>query len=89
MGVDWKCSEIEFVAINEPYATAETLVLLLQFDTVPGRWSQTCSAGSDGTLVVGASPLGLTPWTSPSEIEWRPLSVDVVLECSEKFRETC
>lgn len=84
----WGCPELEFVAINEPHATAETLALLLEFDTVQGRWSQACSAASESGLQIGSSHLALSSWTSPNEIDWGALEVDVVLECSGKFRET-
>jgi len=84
----WNCPELEFVAINEPNATAENLALLLEFDTVQGRWSQTCSADSNGGLLVGDSRLALSSWTSPNEIPWADLGVDAVLECSGKFRKT-
>jgi glyceraldehyde 3-phosphate dehydrogenase len=84
----WDRDELEFVAINEPFATAETLALLLEFDTVQGRWSRACSASSNGGLEVGARHLPLSTKTSPTEIDWRALDVDVVLECSGKFRQT-
>ena len=44
---------LEFVAVNEPHATAETMALLLEFDSVQGRFERACS-GADGALRAGA-----------------------------------
>ncbi len=85
----WERDGLEFVAINEPHATAETLAVLLEFDTVQGRWPHTCegSAG-EAALKVDGRELALTSHTSPEELRWGELGVDVVLECSGKFRTT-
>ncbi|MCL4128095.1 UNVERIFIED_CONTAM: hypothetical protein GTU68_024027 [Idotea baltica] len=84
----WNAPNIEFVAINEPHATAETLALLLEFDTVQGRWSHSCTPEGEDALRIGTSRVQLSSKSTPGEIDWRDLGVDVVLECSGKFRKT-
>jgi glyceraldehyde 3-phosphate dehydrogenase len=85
----WERSGIEFVAINEPHATAETLAVLLEFDTVQGQWTRACSGDSaEAALRIGGRSLVLTRETTPEELRWGELGVDVVLECSGKFRST-
>lgn len=81
----WGRDDIEFAAINEPNAPAETMALLLEFDSVQGRFSQTCTGGGD-SLSVGDFALKFTQHEQPRDIPWRELGVDLVLECSGRFR---
>jgi glyceraldehyde 3-phosphate dehydrogenase len=77
--------ELEFVAINEPHADAATMALLLEFDSVQGRWGHTCAA-SDRGITVGDRELAYTMHAAPDQIPWRELGVDLVLECSGRYR---
>ncbi|MGK0519546.1 MAG: glyceraldehyde 3-phosphate dehydrogenase, partial [Planctomycetota bacterium] len=43
--------DLEFVAINEPHADAATMALLLEFDSVQGRWGHACAASDRGITV--------------------------------------
>jgi len=77
--------DLEFVAINDPGAPPETMALLLEFDSVHGRFGQPCAASGDAIRVGGRLiPFRRSP--SPSEIPWREFGADVVLECSGKFK---
>lgn len=77
--------DLEFVAINEPHADAATMALLLEFDSVQGRWGHACAA-SDRGITVDDHELAYTMHASPGEIPWRELGVDLVLECSGRYR---
>ena len=77
--------ELEFVAVNEPHGDTETLALLLEFDSVQGRWDRPCSGEKD-LLRVGEREIRRTEYASPSEVPWEALGVDLVLECSGRFR---
>ncbi len=79
--------DLEFVAVNEPAATAETMALLLEFDSVQGRFDAPC-AGGEETLSVGDRTLRFTRHDRPADIPWRDLGVELVLECSGRFRKT-
>lgn len=79
--------DLEFVAVNEPAGTAETMALLLEFDSVQGRFATPC-AGEDGTLTVGDRTLRFTRHDRPADIPWAELGVELVLECSGRFRTT-
>ena len=81
----WGRDDMEFVAINEPHGSPETLATLLEFDSVQGRFAETCSA-TNVELRYGAQALALTRFEDPSEIPWDELGVDLVLECSGEFR---
>jgi glyceraldehyde 3-phosphate dehydrogenase len=84
----WDREGIEFVAINEPFATADVLSTLLEFDSVQGHWDKTCAAQPDGQLSIQGRSVALLSKRTPAEIDWRKLGVDVVLESSGQFRTT-
>ncbi len=81
----WGRDDLEVVAINEPEGSPETMALLLEFDSVQGRWSQACRAVANG-IVVGDETLAFTQHASPQQIPWEQLGVELVLECSGQFR---
>ena len=81
----WEFPDLEIVAVNEPHATAETMALLTEFDTVQGRWDRACRA-DDGQLVIGDRRVTYLQTPDPAELPWDELGVDLVLECSGKFK---
>lgn len=83
----WGREDLEFVAINEPGATAETMALLLEHDSVQGRWSESCGGAGD-SLKIGSTAIPFSQHGAPGEIPWGELGVDAVLDCSGKFRST-
>ena len=83
----WLRDDITFVAVNEPNASAETMALLLEFDSVQGRFDHTCKGSSSG-LEINEHQITYTQYRSPSDINWKDLGVDLVLECSGAFRKT-
>jgi glyceraldehyde 3-phosphate dehydrogenase len=76
---------LEFVAVNEPNCDPATAAHLLEFDSVHGRWDAHIGAGTD-SLRVGAQDLAYTRMSTPHAINWNHSDVDVVLECSGRFR---
>ncbi|BAS54810.1 MULTISPECIES: ArsJ-associated glyceraldehyde-3-phosphate dehydrogenase [Leptolyngbya] len=81
----WGWSEFEFVHINEVKGGAETAAHLLKFDSVHGRWAPDVEAGSDRILIDG-QPVTFSEYAKPGEVPWEDYGVDIVLECSGKFR---
>jgi glyceraldehyde-3-phosphate dehydrogenase (arsenate-transferring) len=81
----WPMADFEVVAINEPHATAETMALLLEFDSVQGRWNQACR-GSDAGLDIAGQKIAFLQHSTPGEIPWQDHDVDLVLECSGQFK---
>lgn len=77
--------DLDFVAINEPAADAETMALLLEFDTVQGRWDRACQAEQSGIRVADRH-LAFWQESSPGDIAWQDAGVDLVIECSGRFR---
>lgn len=81
----WERADLEFVAINEPQASAENLALLLEFDSVQGRWSREVTA-TESALQIEGKELALRDHADPGAIDWEAHGVELVLECSGRFR---
>ncbi|MBD1821584.1 ArsJ-associated glyceraldehyde-3-phosphate dehydrogenase [Cyanobacteria bacterium FACHB-DQ100] len=81
----WGWSEFEFVHINEVKGGAETAAHLLKFDSVHGRWTPDVEAGDDRILIDG-KPVTFSESAKPGDVPWEDYGVDIVLECSGKFR---
>jgi glyceraldehyde 3-phosphate dehydrogenase len=83
----WDNGDYEVVHINEPKGGAACAAHLLAFDSVHGRWYDDDIA-ADGTeaLSVRGKRIGFSEASTPAEIDWADLGVDLVMECSGKFR---
>ena len=81
----WEHPDLDFVAVNEPHGCGENLALLLEFDSVQGRWGRSCSGGAE-EIRVGEKRLRLTAERSPGSCDWQAADVDLVLDCSGRFR---
>jgi glyceraldehyde 3-phosphate dehydrogenase len=85
--VAWGWPGIELVHINEVKGGAATAAHLLEFDSIHGRWAHDISATAD-QLIIDGTQLAFSARTAPGEVDWQARGVDVVLECSGKFRTT-
>lgn len=83
----WDRSDIEFVHLNEVSGGAATAAHLLTFDSVHGRWNRSVEATQDHVVIDGRS-VGFSALDKPADVRWRTRGVDLVLECSGKFRTT-
>ncbi|MBD2205403.1 ArsJ-associated glyceraldehyde-3-phosphate dehydrogenase [Calothrix sp. FACHB-1219] len=81
----WGWTELEFVHINEIKGGAEAAAHLLKFDSVHGRWTPEVEAQGERILIDG-TPLSFSEYSQPGDVPWEDLGVDIVLECSGKFR---
>ena len=77
--------EFDWVLVNDPKADAATCAHLLNFDSVQGRWAQEAVADGDA-FRVGDRRVAVTGHSAPADVPWADHGVDVVLECSGKFR---
>lgn len=76
---------LELVAIND-LTDAETLAHLLEFDSVHGRHSKPVVAEGNALLVDGKR-IPIFAEKDPAKLPWRDLGVEVVMECTGKFRD--
>jgi len=81
----WERDDIELVAINDPAGDAATLAHLLEFDSVHGRWHKSVTAEED-SVTIGGKKVALTRAKSPAETGWIGDNVDLVVDCSGRFK---
>ena len=78
---------LQLVHINEVKGGPLTAAHLLEFDSVHGRYSGSVQLDGD-TLVIDGNRVSLSDHDSPAAIDWNKYGVDIVLECSGKFKTT-
>lgn len=81
----WDWPEFEWALINEVKGGAECAAHLLNFDSLQGRWDHEAKA-ADGGIAVGDHTMAFTEEPAPGDVPWADHGVEVVLECSGKFR---
>ena len=81
----WAEGAYEITHINEPAGPPDQAAHLLEFDSVHGRWAAAITAGP-AHLDIDGRVISYSMEDSPSAVAWRDLGVDIVVECSGKFR---
>ena len=81
----WERPDLEFVHINEVAGGPETAAHLLTFDSVHGRWPRSVTASHAG-LVIDGIPVSFSSAAKVGDAPWAAQQLDIVLECSGKFR---
>jgi glyceraldehyde 3-phosphate dehydrogenase len=81
----WARPALEFVHVNEVAGGPATAAHLLMFDSVHGRWSEAVRH-TDAALLIGERGLTYSALPTPGQVPWSLAGVDIVLECSGKFR---
>jgi glyceraldehyde 3-phosphate dehydrogenase len=89
----WGGADLEIVHVNETKGGAATAAHLLEFDSVHGRFARRIEVeveveGHERAISINGRSVSFTEHASPGEVPWRDLGVDLVLECSGKFRTT-
>ena len=76
--------EVEVVAVNDPFVTADYMAYMVKFDTVHGRFNGTIEE-KDENLVINGNTIKVFNEMEPKNIPWGELGVEYVLECSGVF----
>jgi len=76
-------SDVDFVAVND-LTDAATLAYLLKYDSVHGTIANEISTDGDSISIDGKK-IRIFSSPDPSEIPWRDLGVEVVIESSGRF----
>jgi glyceraldehyde 3-phosphate dehydrogenase len=89
----WDFPELEFVHINEIKGGIEAAAHLLKFDSVHGRWLPDVRLEGDHLVIddqkddqKSIQKISFSEYAKPELVNWQELGVDLVLECSGKFR---
>ena len=75
----------QIAVINDPFGDIATHALLIEFDTVHGRWNAEVSH-DDNSITINDTRILFTQRKAPADL---PLEgIDLVVECSGKFKTT-
>lgn len=76
--------EVDIVAINDPFITADYMAYMVKFDTVHGRFNGEVKA-EDNKLIVNGKTINVYNEMDPHNIPWGKEGIEYVLECSGVF----
>ncbi len=76
-------ADIDFVAINDLTDT-RTLAHLFKYDSVHGTFQGEVETG-ENSIVVDGDEIRVTTHKDPSDLPWKELGVDIVLEATGRF----
>ena len=79
----FRSADFDIVAINDLTDT-KTLAYLLKYDSAYGRYSESVEA-KDGTLIIGGKEIRVLAEKEPSQLPWKELNIDIVIEASGFF----
>ncbi len=83
----WAWPEFEFVHINEPAGDAATAAHLLKYDSVHGTWAADVTT-DEGHLYIDGKAISYSQDTAIADSPWQDKAVDLVIECSGKFKSS-
>jgi glyceraldehyde 3-phosphate dehydrogenase len=75
----------DIVLLNDPVGDAEQHALLMEFDSVHGRWHTPVSADGDA-LVLNGQPIRLTHEKTIQALPLADLDIDLVIDCTGVFK---
>ncbi len=74
---------LELVAVND-IVPVETIVYLLKYDTVYGRYGKSVEH-KDGELIIEGRSIKFFSERDPAQLPWKSLGVEAVFECTGVF----
>jgi len=77
--------QLEVVAIND-LTEPTTLAHLLKHDSVYGTYEKEIKA-TENSIIVGGKEFKILAEKDPEKLPWKNLGVDIVLECTGRFRD--
>jgi glyceraldehyde 3-phosphate dehydrogenase len=80
-----KRDDMKVVAINDLFEN-EQLAYLLKYDTVMGIFQREVTADREA-MYVDSQKIVMTEYRDPTQIPWKDLGIDVVIESTGVFRE--
>jgi len=79
-----KRTDVELIAINDPFLDAEYMAYLFKHDTVHGTYKGTVDHTKD-SLVIDGKNIKVFALKSPEEIPWGALGADYIVESTGVF----
>ena len=79
-----KNSEVEVVAINDPFIASDYMAYMVKYDSAHGRFDGEVKS-EEGKLIVNGKSINVYNEMDPNNIPWAKEGVEYVLECSGVF----
>lgn len=77
-------SDVQVVAVNDPFLDLNYLIYMLQYDTVHGRFQGTAE-NKDGKLFINGKEVAFFAERNPADIAWGAAGADYVVESTGVF----
>ncbi|MCQ2564832.1 MAG: type I glyceraldehyde-3-phosphate dehydrogenase, partial [Clostridia bacterium] len=77
-------SDVEVVAINDPFLTPDYACYLYKYDTIHGTAKSELKVAGNG-LKLNSKPVAFFDKMNPDEIDWKSVGADYIIECTGKF----
>ena len=81
----WDEEDFEIVHVNELKGGCKLAAHLLEYDTVHGRWDRDIEA-EENRFVVEGKEVTFSERSTPGEVDWAGMGIDLVVESSGAFR---
>ncbi|MCL2043654.1 MAG: type I glyceraldehyde-3-phosphate dehydrogenase [Treponema sp.] len=79
-------SDMEFVAINDPFMTPDYVAYMLKYDTVHGRFNGTITH-DDSSITVNGKKIAFFAEKDPANIPWGKVGAEYVIDATGIFYE--
>jgi len=80
-----KGSDVEIVAVNDPFTDLEYMVYLFKYDSTHGKYDGTVEA-KDGKLWIDGKPISVFTERDPAKIPWKEAGAEIVVESTGIFK---
>lgn len=77
--------DVEVVAINDPFLTADYACYLYKYDTIHGKADSELKAMNDTTLRLNRKNIAFFAEKEPDAIDWSKAGAEYIIECTGKF----
>ncbi|KAH0877351.1 hypothetical protein HID58_064745 [Brassica napus] len=81
-------SDVELVAVNDPFITTEYMTYMFKYDSVHGQWKHNeLKVKDEKTLLFGEKPVTVFGIRNPEDIPWGEAGADFVVESTGVFTD--
>lgn len=80
-------SNIEFVAVNDPFMTPDYMAYMLKYDTIHGKFNGTITY-TDSSITVNGKEIKFFAEKDPANIPWGKVQAEYVVESTGVFTTT-
>ena len=81
-------NDVELVAVNDPFITADYMTYMFKYDTVHGHWKHEDVKAKDAkTLLFGERSVAVFGIRNPEEIPWGETGADYIVESTGVFTD--